>query len=98
MTEHMVRSQILLDPRQRRRLEELAQREGRSISAVTRQVIDIGLEQIENEAEIWKNRARVLQGLRVLRDRQPSEYAGDLINLARQEREDEGDSLWNSAA
>jgi predicted DNA-binding protein len=98
MTEPMVRAQILLDPRQRRRLEELAQREGRSISAVTRQIIDIGLEQIENEAEIWNQRARILSGLRSLRERQPVNYSGDLINEARQEREEERDALWDNAA
>ena len=40
MSERMYRSQILLDPHQHRRLKELARREGRSISSVTRQVID----------------------------------------------------------
>ena len=57
MTERMYRAQILLDPRQRRRLEEIARREGKSISAVTRQVIDAGLELIEDETELWKKRA-----------------------------------------
>ena len=60
MTERMYRAQILLDPRQRRRLEEIARREGKSISAVTRQVIDAGLELIEDETELWKKRARAL--------------------------------------
>ena len=63
MTERMYRAQILLDPRQRRRLEEIARREGKSISAVTRQVIDAGLELIEDETELWKKRARLLAGL-----------------------------------
>ena len=94
MTERMYRAQILLDPKQRRRLEELAQRERRSISAVTRQVIDAGLERIENETELWKKRSLILSDLRIRRDRQPFEYAVDLINAARQEREDERDTLW----
>jgi hypothetical protein len=94
MTERMVRVQILLDPKQRRRLEELAQREGRSISAVTRQVIDAGLERIESETELWKKRSLILSDLRIRRDRQPFEYDADLINAARQEREDERDTLW----
>lgn len=96
MTERMVRAQILLDPRQRRRLEEIARREGKSISAVTRQVIDAGLERIENETEIWKKRSQLLASLRVLREGQPFIYTGDLINETRQEREDEGDQLWAS--
>jgi hypothetical protein len=90
----MYRAQILLDPKQRRRLEELAQREGRSISAVTRQVIDAGLEQIESETELWKKRSFILSDLRIRRELQPAEYGADLINEARQEREDERDTLW----
>ncbi len=94
MTERMYRAQILLDPRQRRRLEEIARREGKSISAVTRQVIDAGLESIESEAELWKKRARLLSELRQQREKQPFIYTGDLVNEARQEREDEGDQVW----
>jgi hypothetical protein len=96
MTERMYRAQILLDPRQRRWLEEIARREGKSISAVTRQVIALGLEQIENEAELWKNRARLLSDLRQLREKQPFVYTGDLVTEARQEREDEGDQVWQN--
>jgi hypothetical protein len=94
MTEHMVRAQILLDPQQRRRLEEIARRDGKSISAVTRQVIDVGLECIENGADLWKKRSQILAAMRLIREQQSFEYSGDLVNDARQEREDEGDQLW----
>jgi len=96
MTERMYRAQILLDPKQRRKLEEIARREGRSISAVTRQVIDAGLETMENEAEIWQKRARILAELRAMREKQPIEYNGNLIDEARQERENETDEIWRS--
>ncbi len=96
MSERMYRAQILLDPKQRRKLEEIAHREGRSISAVTRKVIDAGLETLENETEVWKKRARVLSYLRARREKQPFEYSGDLINDARQERENETDQIWRS--
>lgn len=96
MSERMYRAQILLDPKQRRKLEELARREGRSISAVTRQVIDAGLEAMESEAEIWKRRARILSDLRARREKQPFVYPGDLIEEARQERENEMDEIWRS--
>ncbi len=92
----MYRAQILLDPEQRRKLEELARREGRSISAVTRQVIDAGLEKLESEAEIWKKRARILADLRARREKQSGKYSGDLINEARQEREDDMDRIWRN--
>ncbi len=94
MTERMYRAQILLDPGQRRRLEEIARREGKSISAVTRQVIAAGLECMDNDEELWKKRARILSDLRRLREKQPFVYTGDLVNEARQEREDEGDQVW----
>jgi len=96
MTERMYRAQILLDPRQRRRLEEIARREGKSISAVTRQVLDAGLELIEDETELWKKRARLLAGLRQLREKQTHVYGGDLVNEARQEQEDEENQIWQN--
>jgi hypothetical protein len=95
MTERMYRAQILLDPKQRRRLEDLAQREGRSISAVTRQVIDAGLDRIEGETALWKKRSIILSDVRIRRDLQPVIMIGDLINDARQEREEERDTLWD---
>jgi len=94
MEGRMYRAQILLKPEHRRRLEEIARREGRSISAVTRQVIDIGLEALESEAEIWEERTRILFELRTIREKQPFEYSGDLVNEARQEREDETERIW----
>lgn len=94
MSENMVRAQILLNQKQRRKLEEIARREGRSISAVTRQAIDLGLEAMENEAEVWKKRARILSNLRARRAKQPFEYYGDLIGESRQEREDEMNQIW----
>ena len=94
MSERMYRAQILLEPQQRRKLEEIARREGRSISAVTRQVIDAGLETLENEAETWAKRARVLSELKAIRGKQPFEYSGNLIEEARQEREEEMDQIW----
>jgi hypothetical protein len=97
MTERMYRAQILLDPKQRRRLVELAQREGKSISAVTRQVIDAGLEQMGNESELWRKRILILSGIRDRRKQQPTVYTGDLINEARQERDGEREQPWDSA-
>jgi hypothetical protein len=98
MTERMYRAQILLDPNQRRRLEEIARREGKSISAVTRQVIDAGLKTLEDETEIWNKRSKILADLRVLREKQPFVYSGDLVNETREEREQEGDQIWDNPA
>ena len=97
VTERMYRAQILLDPEQHRRLAEIARREGKSISAVTRQVIDAGLKTLGDEAEIWNKRMEILAEFRLLREKQPL-YTGDLINDARQEREDDEDRLWGNLA
>ena len=97
MTERMYRAQILLDPQQRRKLEEIARREGRSISAVTRQVIDAGLQLLADEGDIWEKRARILSELKAIRERQPFLYTGDLIGEARQERENEADEIWRGS-
>jgi predicted DNA-binding protein len=94
MEERMYRAQILLRPEQRRRLEEIARREGRSISAVTRRVIDLGLQAMEGEANVWEKRARLLAELRARREKQPFEYGGDLVNEARKERDDEMERIW----
>jgi hypothetical protein len=93
----MYRAQILLDPRQRRRLEEIARRERRSISSVTRQVIDAGLDTLAHETDLWARRASILAGLRARREMQPAEYIGDLIGEARQEREQEMEEVWRRA-
>lgn len=95
MNERMYRAQILLSPEQRRKLEEIARREGRSISAVTRSILDIGLKNIERETEIWKKRERVLQEFREIRERQLTTYQGSLINEARQERDNDMDRIWH---
>jgi len=97
MTERMYRTQVLLYPQQRIRLEEIARCEGKSISAVIRQVIDAGLEQMGNEAEVWKKRAIILSTLKAQRGQQPVEYTEDLINQIRKEREDERDQVWGSS-
>ena len=90
MSERMYRAQIFLKPEQWRKLEEIARREGRSISSVARQAIDAGLAAFENEAELWEKRARILSDLRSRREKQPFEYTGDLIGEAREERENGG--------
>jgi hypothetical protein len=56
MAEPMVSAQTLLNPQQHRRLEAIARCEGKSISTVTHQVIDLGLQCMKNEAAVWKIR------------------------------------------
>ena len=91
----MYHTRVLLKPEQRRKLEEIARREGRSISSVIGRAIDMGLEAVEIEAELWQKRARILSDLRAKREKQPFEYSGDLMGGARQGREDEGDQVFD---
>jgi predicted YcjX-like family ATPase len=96
MPERMYRAQILLEPRQRQQLEEIARREQRSVSAVTRLVIDAGLKSLETKSDIWERRARALSELRSIREYQTVEYSGNMIEEARQERENEVDRVWRN--
>ncbi|MFU8772635.1 MAG: hypothetical protein ACNA8H_09475 [Anaerolineales bacterium] len=84
----------MLEPRQRHRLEELARRDGRSISDVTRRAIDAGLDALEPEIDIWKKRGRIISELRKVREKQPFVYQGDLVSEARREQEDERIKIW----
>ena len=95
-TDRMYRAQILLEPAQRRHLEEIAQRERRSISDVTRQMVDLGLQVFEGQAGAWQRRAAALKRLDAFRSRQASVYEGDLVNEARQEREQEVEGVWSA--
>ena len=61
---------------------------------MTVQVIDIGLEALECEAETREKRARILSELRAIREKQPFEYSGDLVIEACQEWEDETERIW----
>jgi hypothetical protein len=92
----MIRTKILLEPRQRHRLEELARREGRSISDVTRRAIDASLEALEPEMDIWEKRERIISELRIVREKQPFVYQEDLVNEARREQQGEKREIWNS--
>ncbi len=92
----MYRAQILLKPGQHKALADIARREKQSISEIARRMIQIGLEVSENEESIWAERQRALDDIRGIRERQTQVYSGDLINEARQERDEEMDRLWKN--
>ncbi|MCL5986695.1 MAG: hypothetical protein M1371_09085 [Actinobacteria bacterium] len=68
--ERFHRSQILLEAEQRRRIEEVAQQWGRSISNVTRQIVNLGLEKLKEQDEFVK-REVALQRATALRNSMP---------------------------
>lgn len=85
----MQRVQMLLEPKQRRRLVELARAQGKSVAEITRQAIDAGLEKLsENEQRV--RMIAVLEAARQLRDSMPMldiDVVAD-IHQMREERDD----------
>jgi hypothetical protein len=96
----MVRAQLLLTPKQRERLERLAQREGRKLSDVTRRALDAGLDVLEGcDEEARRRQKETLHSLRCLREEllvKYGPYPGDPVAEARQEREEQVDRLWRN--
>jgi hypothetical protein len=89
----MVRAQILLTPEQRSRLQQLAQREGRTLADVTRRAIDAGLDTLEGHGEDRiRQRQAILAELDAIRlriEREHGVYPGDLVAEVRAERDRE---------
>jgi tRNA A37 N6-isopentenylltransferase MiaA len=90
------RVQMLLDPRQRLRLAELAKAQGKSISEVTRQAIDMGLEQMKRDDP----RARMLVALEAasqlresMRKRNGQPLDINIVEDIRQMREERDEEL-----
>lgn len=96
--ERMIRSQILLTPEQRRRLEALAEEEGRSISDVARRAIDAGLAAMASGGSSARRRGlAVLEALTAIRlemQERVGEYAGDPVAEARESRERDSERVW----
>jgi len=89
------RAQILLEPEQHEMLQEIARREGHSISEVARAVIRLGLKVIENDSDaVWYARREALKNLNLIRQQIQEEhgvYQGDIIAEARAERQSQLD-------
>ena len=98
------RAQILLEPEQHKTLQEIAEREGRSLSDVAREVIQRGLDAREREmGAVWLKRTEALGRLNQIREaiqEQHGIYEGDLLGEVRKEREQQiNDALgWKSEA
>ena len=86
----MQRVQMLLEPRQRQKLAELAKLQGKSIADVTRQAIDAGLEKLS----VGEHRERMLAALETARELRESMPMLDVdvvaeIHQMREERDNE---------
>ena len=85
----MQRVQMLLEPRQRRKLAELAHSQGKSIAEITRQAIDAGLEKL-SENDQRDRMVAALEAARQLRESMPMlnvDVVAD-IHQMREERDD----------
>jgi hypothetical protein len=93
----LVRTHILLEPEQQRKLAELARRKGRSVSDLARELIQQGLEaQAQEYTREQAQRLAALEGLsqlrKAIREESPVDlYQLDITKLI-QENRDERDS------
>ena len=96
----MYRMQLLLKPEQRKRLERVAKREGRTFSDTARRALEEGLRVMEGDSDlIWEKRLEALEflsGLRKQIEEQHGIYRGDLVNEARAERDSQLEQTWHN--
>lgn len=91
---NLQRTHILLDPNQKKTLEEIAKRQGRSVSDLTRELIEKGIKQLnrERELEIQKRLEALDQAHQVreliLREREDAPIEVDLVKVLREMREE----------
>lgn len=92
----LYRAQLLLEPKQHQALVEIAQREGRSVSDLVREIVRQHL--VERDQEARKQREmQAIEGLTQIRERLKEEhgvYQGDLLAEVRAEREEEMERIW----
>jgi len=96
----MYRMQLLVKPEQRKRLERVAKREGRTFSDTARRALEEGLRVMEGDSDsIWEQRLESLEflnGLRKQIQEKRGVYQGDLVNEARAERDSQSEKTWRS--
>ena len=96
----MYRMQLLVKPEQRKRLERVAKREGRTFSDTARRALEEGLRVMEGESDsLWEERLEALEYLNKLRKQIQEErglYQGDLVNEARTERDSQLEQIWRN--
>ena len=88
----MNRYQVLLEPEQRKRLEEIARRERRTIASVLRQALEAGLDAMEDRSEVWQRRMVILEQWRPRLESMPL-IETDIIEEMREERQQEMERL-----
>lgn len=91
------RAQILLEPSQHAAMAAIAEREGRSVSEVARELVSRGLDDLAREADsVWRVRALALARLDQIRgqvEREHCVFGADLVAEARTDRERQADAV-----
>jgi hypothetical protein len=90
------RAQILLEPEQHRTLSELAQREGRSISDLVRESVQVYLAERDRETQ-RERRLKALDALTEIRERIQARHgvlSVDLVAEMREERDRDNERVW----
>ena len=96
----LYRAQILLEPEQHRTLTDIAQREGRSISDLVREILRQHLAERE-QADRRQAEMQAIQELTRIRKQlqeQHGVYQVDLLTKVRTEREQDVERVWGDEA
>jgi metal-responsive CopG/Arc/MetJ family transcriptional regulator len=96
----LYRAQLLLEPEQHQALAEIAQREGRSISDLVREIVRQYLGERDQKARKQRE-MQAIEELTHIRGRLQEKhgvYQGDLLAEARAEREEEMERIWRGEA
>jgi predicted DNA-binding protein len=96
----LVRTQLLLEEDMLRKLKSAAEKQGRSVSDLVRELVENGLER-QRQQELQQFETQ-LDKLRQIREENAAKYgeaAPDLLEKAREERNRElGELLWGSSS
>ncbi len=96
----LYRTQLLLESEQHQTLAEIAQREGRSISELVREILREHLSERDQETQ-KQQEIQALEKLAQIRERLEQQYGvyqGDLLAEVRAEREEEIERTWRGDA
>jgi len=97
---NLYRAQILLEPEQHRVLTQIAQREGRSVSDVVREILRQHLAERDREAQLQRELRAIEELTRIRRQLQEQYgvYQVDLLDEVRAEREQDVERVWGNEA
>jgi len=97
MSDRLYRTQILLRPDQHRRLQEIARREKRSISEISRDLLEYALYQRERAVETRLQRVYAAHQVaeRILQERGGVPIDVDVVALLHEAREEQEGALGN---